>query len=107
MMKTTLLCCCLFFFACKNQSNTPATDADNTKTKTSATQNAAATNDDMEFLSGCVDNAKQLYSEADAFVLCKCMLGQVKEKYPNADSATIMQHFSDSTEVKKMVQKCK
>jgi len=40
-----------------------------------------------EFLSGCVDSAKAQLGDTLAFAKCKCILAQLKRKFPGMDSA--------------------
>ncbi len=61
---------------------------------------------ELEILAGCVDNAKANLGEAKAYALCKCILGQVQQKYPGADSTALINHLNDTTQVAQMAKQC-
>ena len=61
--------------------------------------------EEKEFLSGCVDSAKLKLGEAAAFAQCKCMLNQLKQNFPNMDSAAPA--LMDVKRVAEMAAKCK
>jgi hypothetical protein len=61
--------------------------------------------EENEFLSGCVDSAKVKMDEAAAFAQCKCILTQLKQNYPNMDSAAPA--LMDVKRVADFVEKCK
>ena len=63
------------------------------------------TEEENEFLSGCVDSAKARLDEAAAFVQCKCILNQLKQSFPNMDSAAPA--LMDVKKVAGYVEKCK
>ena len=62
-------------------------------------------NEEGEFLSGCVDSAKVKMTEAAAFSQCKCILNQLKQTFPNMDSAAPA--LMDVKRVAAYVEKCK
>jgi hypothetical protein len=110
MYKVIFLFCCLSFIACSNnESSTPAENKGDTANTTS---NALphVTNlqpeSELEVLASCVDNAKAQLGEQKAFALCKCVLGQVQQKYPGADSTAIVAHLSDTAQVAQMAKQC-
>lgn len=108
MKKLSLLFCGLVALACNNQASTTSSkDTTATSATTGVASKAPLTDDAMQFLSTCVDNAKALHGEQGAYSLCKCLYGQVQQKYPGADSATLLTHLNDTAEVAQMVQKCK
>ena len=61
--------------------------------------------EEKEFLSGCVDSAKVKLGEAAAFAQCKCMLNQLKQNFPNMDSAAPA--LMDVKREAEMAAKCK
>lgn len=61
----------------------------------------------MLFIDGCVENAKGQLGEPQSFALCKCILGQVKEKFSAADSVAIAQYLSDTTRIAGLMRNCK
>ncbi|HEU4634147.1 MAG TPA: hypothetical protein VFS22_09195 [Flavisolibacter sp.] len=61
--------------------------------------------EENEFLLGCVDSAKVKMDEAAAFAQCKCILAQLKENFPNMDSAAPA--LMDVKRVAAYVEKCK
>ncbi len=64
-----------------------------------------AAEEEREFLSGCVDSARVKLGEAAAFAQCKCILNQLKQTFPNMDSAAPA--LMDVKKVAAFVQKCK
>jgi hypothetical protein len=106
MQKTFFLFCGFFLLACNNQSSTADNKGDSTTTGTT-TGTAALDADALSFISPCVESAKALHGEQGAYTLCKCLYGQVQQKYPNADSTSLRQHMTDTAEVAQMVQNCK
>lgn len=99
----------LFLFvalaACNNQSTDPGTidtvSADTSKKK-SFTWPA---DEEKEFLAGCVDNAKAKLGDTAAYSYCHCILAQVKQTYPNMDSASSV--LMDSTQVIAYAKNCR
>ena len=61
--------------------------------------------EEQEFLLGCVDSAKVKMSEAAAFAQCKCILTQLKQSFPNMDSAAPA--LMDVNRASEFVAKCK
>ncbi|WP_162944598.1 hypothetical protein [Flavisolibacter nicotianae] len=109
MYKLIFLLSGLFLLACNNQSATTESKKDSAAALTAAgdTSQTGMDRNALEFLAPCVDNAKVRLGEQQAYVLCKCIYGQVQQKYPNADSATLLSHLSDTTEVAQMARNCK
>jgi len=105
MQKIIFLLCTIMIVACTNRTATSGNTAADSTTTTAA--NPPLNEEEMRFLTGCVENAKTRYTEAQSFVLCKCMLTQVQQKYPSADSATLLQHLSDTAEVAQMIRNCR
>ena len=106
MHKLLFFLCSLLALACTNRAANTGSETNDSTGTVSTTVKPPMNEDEMRFLSGCVENAKIRYTEAQAFTLCKCMLAQVQQRYPSADSATILQHLSDTAEVAKMVRNC-
>ncbi|MDB5208921.1 MAG: hypothetical protein JWR72_3996 [Flavisolibacter sp.] len=95
----------LFFTACNNDASTTAAGNDTAvKNTTSATAQSWTQEDELEFMSGCVDNAKGRFGEEKAYTYCKCILAQVKTKY--AMDSTLISKLSDTAQVAKMAQNC-
>src|SRR5215217_9243521 len=105
MQQLTVLFFALLLLACNNQSDTAASNKDSVA-KSAATGTGKFNADELEFLAPCFDNAKNSLGEQRAYTLCRCVYEQVQKKYPGADSTTLMQHLSDTAEVRKMTQNC-
>lgn len=104
MRNAFILACCLLTLACTNQSSAPAGTPDAATLKTPA---AGWTKErEMEFLADCVENAESNYAEPQAYALCKCMMGQVQQRFPAADSATLAVHMSDTALILQMIRSC-
>lgn len=94
-------------FACNNQPANTGASKDTTAKSTSARAGSARFNaDELEFLAPCFDNAKNTLGEERAYTLCRCLYDQVQKKYPGADSTTLVQHLSDTAEVRQMTLNC-
>lgn len=65
------------------------------------------TTDEMDLIDGCVENAQASIGEEKAFILCKCILLQVKKDNPNLDSATLARTISDTAKVGQLAKNCK
>jgi hypothetical protein len=81
----------LAFFLAISCNNTPDTAADTTKNAdTTATAPKSYTwnsEDEKEYLAQCVETAKGNVNDTTAYARCKCVLDQLKQVYPNMDSA--------------------
>ncbi len=64
-----------------------------------------AQEEEQEFLAGCIDSAKVKMKEEAAFAQCKCILGQLKQQFPNMDSAAPA--LMDVNRAAAFVAKCK
>lgn len=95
--------CVLSLLACNNQSTTAGSGKDTAVKRTAASKFTA---DELEFLAPCFDNAKNTLGDDRAYTLCRCLYEQVQKKYPGADSTTLMQHLSDTAEVRQMTMNC-
>lgn len=64
----------------------------------------------MEILDECIDNAKDNagndLDDAKAYSLCRCVLLQMQQKFPNADSSALVAHLRDTTDVVQMARQC-
>jgi hypothetical protein len=91
--------------ACNNNASSTNPGKDPVvKNTSSAAAKSWTKEDELEFMSGCVDNAKARLGDEKSYTYCKCILAQVKTKY-TMDS-TIIQRLSDTAEVAKMAQNC-
>lgn len=107
MHKLLFFLCSLFFIACNNnQSSAPAAEKNAAKSSNPIHMTSLSEKSELEILSGCVDNAKANLGEAKAYSLCKCILGQVQQKHPGADSSALVTHLSDTAEVAQMAKQC-
>lgn len=81
----------LAFFLAISCNNAPDTAADTTKNAdTTATAPKSYTwnsEDEKEYLAQCVETAKGNVNDTTAYARCKCVLDQLKQVYPNMDSA--------------------
>ena len=103
MIKLFLSLAIFLILACNN-SKTPSTDA--TSTDSTVTKSYTWTEEEeKEFLAGCVDNAKANVSDTTAYAHCKCVLDQLKQSFPNMDSAAAI--IMDTTKAAAYVAKCK
>ena len=86
MTRSLVIFAILLLLSCNSKTKT----ADSSDKKDSSSLVAGANwskEDENEFLSDCVENAKQRFSEDSAFIHCKCVLQQLKQKFPTMDSA--------------------
>ncbi len=109
MNKFLLLACAVVAVACSNEATTGDNRKDTATGNTSPTvMTSLSTESEMEILEGCVENAKASnLDEAKAYSLCRCVLQKVQQKYPGADSSALVDHMSDTTEVREMVEACR
>jgi hypothetical protein len=106
MFKAILAFFVLAIAACNSgpQSTSSKDSIQNANTSTAKSYTWPA-DEEKEFLSGCVDSAKVKLGEAAAYAQCKCMLNQLKQNYPNMDSAAPA--LMDVKRVAEMAAKCK
>lgn len=102
MLKNFLFVAVVVLSACNSG---PKTSSNDDKTSTNAKSYNWSENDEKEFLSGCVDSARLKLGDAAAYAQCKCILGQLKQAYPNMDSAAPA--LMDVKKVAAMAAKCK
>ena len=105
MIKRFCILVYIFCFSCNNEASKTDTNRDSAAAPGSVT-NSFSKESELEILASCVDNAKATLGDAKAYALCKCVLGQVQEKHPTADSAALIRYLSDTTEVAAMAKKC-
>lgn len=103
-----LIFCAFLFTACNNQSPAPE-NKQGVGSSTTAPSNKATSlsrESEMEILDECIENAKATLGAEKSYTLCRCILRQVQEKHPSADSTALVMHLSDTAEVAQMAQKC-
>jgi len=103
MKMLAIVSVCMFFIACNNDSTNESSKKDSTSP--SSTAGTWTKEDELEFVDGCVENAKARFGEAEAYSYCRCIFNQVKTKYTSMDSATILK-LQDTAEVAKMAKNC-
>ncbi len=108
MHKLLSILCLAFIIACNNQASAPASEkTENKNSASSVVVTNLSTETEMEILAGCVENAKASnLEEAKAFTLCRCVLRQMQEKYPEADSTALVGHLRDTAQVVQMAKQC-
>lgn len=106
MLKRLCLLAYIFCFSCSNESSDSASESPTKNTAPGSVTQAFSTESELEILASCVDNAKATLGDAKAYALCKCVLGQVQQKHPTADSAALIRYLSDTAEVAAMAKKC-
>jgi len=106
MFKAILAFFVLAIAAC-NSGPQSASSKDSTRNESTSAAKVYAwpADEEKEFLSGCVDSAKVKLGEAAAYAQCKCMLNQLKQNYPNMDSAAPA--LMDVKRVAEMAARCK
>ncbi len=105
MNKIILALFCFLLFACAN--NSTDTSAKDSVSKDSVKTMAGnwSKEDEMEFIDDCVVNAEGRLGKEKAYTYCKCIFSQVKEKYADMDSATIVK-LQDTTEIIRLAKNC-
>ena len=92
-----------FAIACNssaNKTDTGKTDSTNTKSTFSWSRE-----DELEFLAGCVDNAKVKLGDTLAYAQCNCVLEKLQQTFPSLDSAAGT--LSDTTKAAAFASQCK
>lgn len=108
MKPLIFLCCTVIFLACNNQSTESETlNADSSNNRSATPSTLLSEESELEIMAGCVDNAKPNLGEAKAYALCKCVLEQIQEKFPGADSSALIGYLNDTTQVRQMAEECK
>ena len=104
MIKLFLLLAVIIILSCN--SSTPSADGTEPGTDSAVTKAYTWTDEEeKEFLAGCVDNAKKNVSDTAAYAHCKCVLDQLKQAFPNMDSASAI--IIDTAKAAAYVAKCK
>ena len=90
-----------------NASNQRTADSAATATPaprlTDSTAKAAA----YSFIDACVESSKASRpDQAKAFAYCKCMEAQIRQKYGNTDSASVVALQQDTSTLKSFLQNC-
>ena len=85
--------------ACNSKKTNPAGPA--------STKDTSWTADELDFIDGCVANAAESIGEEKAFILCKCILLQVKNENPSLDSSFLVRLSSDTAKVARLAKNCK
>jgi hypothetical protein len=110
MYKLLCLVCCAWLLACTNESAPERKDSTTNANASPAAGTSLSTDSEMEILAECVDNAKDNagndLDDARAFAVCRCVLSQMQERYPQADSSAIVAYLTDTTQVAEMARKC-
>lgn len=106
MLKVFLSFLMLAFVACNNNSKDTASGTDSVSANSVNTKSYTwKDEEEKDFLAGCVDKAKIKLSDTAAFAYCKCVLNQLKQTFPNMDSAAGV--LMDSARAAVYVEKCK
>ncbi|HEX6334622.1 MAG TPA: hypothetical protein VFZ78_10380 [Flavisolibacter sp.] len=107
MIRMLLISLCLLPFACKENTTAADTKSDTTVTTAAATAPAFTwtPEDENLFLADCVENAKVSLAEDSAFMYCKCVLNQLRQKFPTYDSANAV--LSDTARAAEFVKPCR
>ena len=88
MYKLFLSLSLFLVIACNNASDTTADTTKKSDTTASTPKSYTwATEDEKEYLAQCVETAKGNINDTAAYARCKCVLDQLKQVYPNMDSA--------------------
>ena len=74
-------------------------------TKASKPSFTWAAEEEHEFMAGCVENAKGKLGDTAAYSYCHCILTQVKQTYPNMDSASAV--LMDTATVVQYAKNCR
>ena len=105
-MSKLFLSLTLFVLLACNSSTTPSADDTKAGNDSAVTKSYTWTDEEeKEFLAGCVDNAKTSLNDTTAYAHCKCVLDQLKQSFPNMDSASAI--IMDTVKAAAYVAKCK
>ncbi|HWJ91627.1 MAG TPA: hypothetical protein VNR87_10985 [Flavisolibacter sp.] len=103
MARILLILVTAFCFACSNSaSDNQPSKSDSVRTKKAFSWSQE---DEREFLSDCIDHAKDKHGEDTAYIYCNCVLRQVKEDFPNLDSASAI--LVDTVQAAKYTEACR
>jgi hypothetical protein len=104
-MSKIFLILVLFLAACNNSNNTSTEKTTTGDTTVSASSAKWSEQDENDFLRDCVDNAKTKLGEEKSYTYCNCVLKQIRQKFPNLDSASA--YLDDSTKAAEFTVNCK
>lgn len=107
MKKLMIFVCTMAFVACNNTASV-ADRTDTVPAPIGAT--SLSKESELEILDECIANAKDNagndLDDARAFALCRCVLLQMQQKYPTADSTELVVHLRDTSDVMQMAREC-
>jgi hypothetical protein len=111
MNKLMIFLCTVTLAACNNESSAPAADRNDTVSNTRPVGTTSLSREsELQILDECITNAKDNagndLDDARAYALCRCVLLQMQEKYPSADSTALVAHLRDTTDVVQMARQC-
>jgi hypothetical protein len=104
-MSKIFLILVLFLAACNNSNNTSSEKSTTGDTTISGPSAKWSEQDENEFLRDCVENAKARLGEEKSYTYCNCVLKQIRQKFPNLDSASA--YLDDSTKAAEFTVNCK
>ena len=112
MNKLMILLCMMVLAACNNEASTPAeTDSDAIGTTPPIGSTSLSRESELQILDECMANAKDNagndLDDARAYALCRCVLLQMQEKHPGADSTALVSYLRDTTQVVQMARECR
>ena len=87
-----------------NNSKVDASDIGAAKQDSTVTKYNWTTEEEKQYLADCVNNAKPRLNDTAAYAYCKCVLQQLKQKFPTADSAAVV---LDSAMAAQLAANCK
>ena len=107
MFKTFALFLLVVMAACNNNESASVNNNATTVDTTKATKPSFkwAEDEEREFMAGCVDKAKGNLGDTASYSYCHCILAQVKQTYPNMDSASAV--LMDTSAVVQYAKNCK
>ena len=111
MTKLMILFCTMVLLACNNETSTTAAGSDDSATtKPSIGSTSLSKESELQILDGCIANAKDNagndLDDARAYALCRCVLLQMQQKYPGADSTALVNYLRDTTQVVQLAREC-
>ena len=106
-----ILLCTALLVACNNEASTPAeANSDTMGTRPPIGSTSLSRESELQILDECIANAKDNtgndLDDARAYSLCRCVLLQMQEKYPTADSTALVNYLRDTTQVVQMAKDC-
>lgn len=106
-----ILLCTIVLTACTNKASTPAeANSDTVATRPPIGSTSLSRESELEILDECIANAKDNagndLDDARAYALCRCVLLQMQEKHPDADSTALVNYLRDTTQVAQLAREC-